>query len=417
MTGPERRREGGSPGRSAIGYALVVAAVWLGWEALKPPLVDRAPPAIGLRLAPGSPSVLRRAAEGELLAEEWDDAAYLADQSLARAPFNARALRVRGLAAARTGADRQADELLTLAGNWSLRDDPAHAWLVEQRLRQGSYASAFAHADTLARRRRDLEGRIFELFTVAAVQDSRAIPPLVGLLAAAPPWRGAYLTALQARADGDALLLNLGVALQSTAAPLSDLELSRIYRDWLKEGRVGAIAALRRELERPSPDAGVQNGDFSQPLARQLAPFGWSVRPAAGLAAEIIEDDLETGNPALRIDYDGYSRHTAASQLLLLGPGRYAFRTRFRRENESPASFEWILSCVQGGSPLMRQGLPAGGEEGGEWSRLEATVEVPDGCPAQRLVLAARPADSRSPLAAWFDDVAVRPLTTATPDE
>lgn len=416
MTGPERRSEGGSPGRAVVGYALVVAAVWLGWETLKAPLIDRAPPAIGLRLAPGSPSALRRAAEDELLAEEWDDAAYLSDQSLARAPFNARALRVRGLAAARTGADRQADELLTLAGNWSLRDDPAHAWLVEQRLRQGSYASAFAHADTLARRRRDLEGRIFELFTVAAVQDSRAIPPLVGLLAADPPWRGAYLANLQARADGDALLLNLGVALQSTAAPLSDLELSRIYRDWLAEGRIGAIAALRRELDRPSLVTGVQNGNFSQPLASQLAPFGWSVRPAAGLAAEIVDDDLQAGNAALRIDYDGYSRHTAASQLLLLGPGAYAFQTRFRRENESPASFEWIISCAQGGEPLMRQRLPAADEDGGRWSRLDAVAQVPEGCPAQRLVLAARPADRRSPLAIWFDDVTIRPLTAATPD-
>ncbi len=409
MARADRRSGAGSRGRSALGYALVAAAVWLGWEAFKVPVVDRAPPALGLRLSPGSPSVLQRAAEDELLAEEWDDAAFLADQSLSQAPFNARALRVRGLAAARTGSVEQADELLTLAGNWSLRDDPAHAWLVEHRLRQGSYASAFAHADTLVRRRRDLYDQVFDLFTTAAIQDPRAVPPLVRLLATNPPWRRSYFDALQHRSGGDALLLSLGAVLKTTSTPLTDLELSRIYHGWIQERRFSAVSALRHELGRPSLSTALQNGDFSQPLEDQFPPFGWTVGAAAGLVVQAIEDDLRPGDKALRVDYDGYGGADAASQLLLLVPGSYEFTARFRRENDSPASFEWVLSCVEGGAPLMRLRLPeGGGAEVDKWANLAATVTVPETCTAQRLVLAPRAADRRSPLAVWFDDIAFR---------
>lgn len=409
MARADRRSGSESRGRSALGYALVAAAVWLGWEALKVPVLDRAPPAIGLRLSPGSPSVLQRSAEEELLAEEWEDAAFLADQSLSRAPFNARALRVRGLAAARTGSVEQADQLLTLAGNWSLRDDPAHAWLVEHRLRQGSYASAFAHADTLARRRPDLNDQVFNLFTTAAIQDARAIQPLVRLLAANPPWRLSYFDALQRREDGDALLLSLGVALRATSAALTDFELTRIYQGWVRERRFPAIAALRHKLGRPSLTTEVQNGDFSQPLEDQLPPFGWTVGTAAGLVVEAMEDDLQPGEKALRVDYDGYGSTNAASQLLLLGAGSYEFTARFRRENDSLASFEWVLSCVEGGPPLLRLRLPEGaGAQIGKWVDLSATVIVPETCTAQRLVLAPRSADRRSPLAVWFDDIGFR---------
>lgn len=398
-----------SRGRSILGYALVAAAVWLGWEALKVPVIDRAPPALGLRLSPGSPSLLRRAAEDELLAQEWDDAAFLADQSLSEAPFNARALRVRGLAAARTGNLEQADELLTLAGNWSLRDDPAHAWLVEHRLRQGSYASAFAHADTLARRRRDLQEEVFNLFTTAAIQDPRATPHLVRLLAATPPWRRAYLDSLQRRDDGDALLLSLGVSLQSTSARLSDGELSQIFRSWAAERRFSAARLLRERLQRPPLEPAVQNGRFSEAADAQIQPFGWSFPASAGLVTQIIEDDLQEGNTALRVDHDGYTGRTVAVQLLLLSPGRYTLAGRYRPEIRSEASLEWALNCVEGGDSLILLRVPGVGRTPATgWSPLSGAVDVPLGCTAQYLVLSTRPSDRRSPLVMWFDDIEIR---------
>lgn len=403
---PEKRQSRRSGVQSALGYAVIAASVWLGWEALKAPFAERAPPEVALRLAPGSPEVLRRAAESELLAGETDDATFLAERSLAEAPFNARALRVLGLATARQGDVQRADDILTLAGNWSLRDDPAHAWLVEHRLRQGSYASAFAHADTLARRRPDLHEQTFDLFTTAVLLDSRAFAPVVGLVAANPPWRADYLKSLQQRPDGDAVLLNLSVSLQPTTNPLSDRELAVIYQGWVNEKRYEAVRALRTRLARPPIRQAVQNGNFSQPRVEQLAPFGWTFGTAAGLSAEIMEDEVSDRNPALRISYDGYGSARIAEQLILLEPGRYALTGRYRQENSSAASLEWVVTCVEGGPPLLRIRLPQGAEAGvGNWVVLSAAVTVPDRCTAQRLVLAPRAADRRSPLVVWFDDI------------
>src|SRR5690606_6261812 len=101
---------------------------------------------------------------------------------LRQSPFDVRALRVAGLVAARNGQDELANEVVTLAGNWSLRDDPAHAWLIEYRLRRGDDGSAFAHADTLVRRREDVRTQVFDLFTTAANSDPRSLPVLIDLL-------------------------------------------------------------------------------------------------------------------------------------------------------------------------------------------------------------------------------------------
>jgi hypothetical protein len=396
---------------SFLGYAVITMAVWLAWEVLKIPVVERAPPAIALRLAPTSPEALRRAAESELQGGRWDNAKDLADFSLARAPFNARALRTRGLATAKIGNEPLAEQMVTLAGNWSLRDDQAHAWLVEYRLRKGDYGSSFAHADTLARRRPDLYPQLFNLFTVAATMDEKAIPPLVGLLDLDPPWRGAYLRYLWDQADGDALLLTLAVSLQAGDTPLSDQELSRLYRWWAADRRYEAIRLLREQTRRPELAPILRNGDFSLASDKQIAPFGWSFGTASGLAAYIARDDIKADNQALRIEHDGYNATRAARQLQLLPTGRYTLSGRYRQEGESPAAFEWQLNCVEGGPSLFRLRVPSSGTKPtGEWTGFSTSWEVPDGCTAQQLDLMPRPTDRRAPLVMWFDDLVILPV-------
>lgn len=401
---PDRRRAG------AFTYVLIAAAVWLGWEVVKVPIMVRTPPAIAVRFAPDSPEVLRRAAEAELAAEEWDDAAFLASQSLAAAPFNARALRVLGLATAGRGDLESADPLLTLAGNWSLRDDPAHAWLVAHRLRQGDYGSAFAHADTLARRRNDLHPVVFNLFTTAATGDTRALPPLVGLLAADPPWRASYIDELQRNEQGDALLLGLGMALQTTRRPLTDSELSRIYLEWASERRYAAMRALRVRLQRPAMSTAIQNGEFTQQLTEQLLPFGWSLGTDAGLIAEVVPDDLDPDNQALRVGYEGYRSPPAAQQTLSLGTGDHRFVVNHRTEVGDAGSMAWTLNCVEGGPPLLKMELGATSGSAQAWSQSTTQFRVPANCTAQRLILIPQSADRRTRAVLWFDKVSIAPV-------
>lgn len=395
----------------AVPFALAVGAVVLAWQIALQPVVQRAPVEAAIRIAPGSPLVLRRAAEAELAAGRNDNAAALGRDALSRSPFDVRALRVVGLTEARAGRLDPADLLLTLAGNWSLRDDPAHAWLVEHRLRRGDYASAFAHADTLARRRTDTWPQVFRLFTVAAVEDPRRVlPVLVRLLAAKPPWRAAYLTNLHTSNESLQVGSNLVVLLQSSRTPLTTAELQQFYSLAMDMGQLEVVKAVRARLNRP-PIATLTNGDFGFPTAPE--PFQWSLIQKAGAAAEVMVDDIDGKDPALRVEYDGYSAASIARQRVFLEPGRYRFHAEARIEAGVPAErMAWILTCATGGggSVLSISAVPAASTPNGVWVTSAGDFSVPPVCKSQSLELRGLPLDRRTPMVVWFDRISIRPL-------
>lgn len=390
-------------------YGLIIGAIVLGWQMAIQPLMQRAPVEAAIRLAPGSPLVLRRAAESELAAGRIDNAAALSRDALVRSPFDVRALRVFGLTEARAGREDGADDILTLAGNWSLRDDPAHAWLVERRLRRGDYASSFAHADTLVRRREDIQPQVFRLFTVAGSEDpQRSVPVIASLLAAEPPWRGAYLSSLSRTPQELQLAASLAILLEAGRAPLTNDELQRLYSVLLGQGQIEAISNIRGRINRPPPGVAVTNGNFADEKAAH--PFQWQLFQKAGIVAEVVEDDLRPSNPALRVDYDGYAAGAVAQQLTSLAPGAYRFAAEVRTEVGDPATrLAWTLSCTTGGGPFAS--VPAGGPRGApnSWKTLAGQFVVPNNCPAQWLRLETRADDRRTSVVVWFDRVTVSP--------
>lgn len=393
---------------SAASYVLIAASVVLAWQIVIQPLLQRAPVGAAIRLAPTSPLVLRRAAESELAAGRTDNAAALSRDALGRAPFDVRALRVAGLAEAQEGREELADSLLTLAGNWSLRDDPAHAWLVQHRLKQGNYGSSFAHADTLARRREDVRPQIFRLFTLAGAKDpQRALPVIVGLLAAAPPWRWDYLGSLSENPQDLTVAIQLAIMLQSTPEPLSNNELKRLYNTLLSKRQYAALGAVRTQLNRPVRSA-VTNGGFADADAPE--PFQWRLAQEAGVVAEIVADDLRPDNPALRVDYDGYANASVAQQLTFLPAGAYRFTAETRIEAGDADRLAWTLVCVPGGREITAFSAGARASTRTAWTTLSAEFQIPANCPAQWLRLETRAGDHRSPVVVWFDRIAVSPL-------
>lgn len=370
------------------------------------PLVQRAPVGVAIRVAPGSPSALRRAAEAELEAERPENAASLGRDAMARSPFDVRALRVVGLTEAEAGRPEQANELLTLAGNWSLRDDPAHAWLVEYRLRRGDYASAFAHADTLVRRRENLYPQIFNLFTTAASQDSpRALPVLANLLAASPPWRTVYLSRLNESTEGLGVALNLAQLLQRSRTPFSDIELQRLYGALLERNQIDALKTARRILTRPASSPFVANGSFT--AARSPLPFQWELVQKAGAIAAIMPSDVAQSDPALRVEYDGYTAALIARQVTLLEPGSYRLSAESRVESGKPGErLAWTVTCDNATMALSAKAVPASSETG-DWATTVAEFSVPSNCPSQWLELRGVPLDYRAQMVVWFDRVSI----------
>jgi len=406
-------RAAGSGRRVSAGavasYGLVVGAVVLGWQIAIQPLMQRAPVEVAIRLASASPLVLRRAAEAELAADRVENAAALSQDALVRSPFDVRALRVFGLTQAKAGRENEADDILTLAGNWSLRDDPAHAWLVERRLRRGDYASAFAHADTLVRRRQDIQPQVFRLFNVAGREDpQRALPEIARLLTRRPPWRATYWVSITQNPEELPLAASMAILLEAGSAPLTTDELQYLYQNLLAIGQFQAITTVRAQINRPSPKDAVTNGEFADAAAPE--PFQWRLYPKAGIVAEIVADDLQPSNPALRVEYDGYATGVVAEQLTSLAPGSYRFSAEVRTETGTPGvRLAWSLSCATGGGAFAS--LPAGvpGAAADAWTNISRRVEVPANCPAQWLRLETRAADRRSQTAVWFDRIAISP--------
>ena len=386
-------------------YALTVGAVVLAWQIAIQPAMERLPVDLAVQVAPGSPMVLRRAAEEELIAGRPENAAYLGRESLGKAPFDVRALRIVGLTEAQADRLAAADDILTLAGNWSLRDDPAHAWLTQHRLRTGDYSSSFAHADTLVRRREDIRPMVFQLFTAAAVNDQeRVMPVLNRLVAARPPWRQAYLDSLYTTPEGFQVAASLAVMLQSGPAPLTNEELRQLYMQFLEKGQLPAVRQLRQQLNRPSASAGVTNGGFGDPSAPE--PFQWRLDQTAGVVAEIVPDDLRPSDPALRLEYDGFSPSRVAGQMIFLPPGRHVLSLQARTESGDPgALLNWTVTCTPGDLGILS--TPAAPDGATAWTRLSAEFTVPANCPAQWLRLETRAGDRRAPVVAWFDKVAV----------
>ncbi|MES2835247.1 MAG: hypothetical protein V4707_11115 [Pseudomonadota bacterium] len=389
-------------------YAVLILAVWAAWQIVCAPVLERAPPEIAIRISPTSPTVLRRAAEAELAARRFDNAENLARRALQAAPFDVRALSVIGMAIAERDRDT-ADEILTLAGNRSLRDDPTHAWLMQERLRRGDYASSFAHADTLARRRPDLQPGIFNLFRTAAREDPRSLRPLISLLSVSPPWRTTFFDSLYVDPQGGPVLAALAIGLQNTSGPLDDAELGRLYGYWLETHRVEAVRLVRDRIGRPSPNVLLTDGDFLE--SSPPGPFGWTLNQSPDFTAAVMNDDRRGGDSALRVDLQGIGGGRVAQQFMLLRPGAYRFSFEARSESEAAdTGLIWRIECIGGGRVMERRLDALAGN--GPWISFENSFVAPSGCEGQRLVLEAPPSERRGPQrVVWIDRIRIERQT------
>lgn len=360
--------------------------MWLAWQIILAALTPRLPPLLAVQLSPGSSEGLARAAEASMAAGNADDAAWFARRSLTLAPHNVTAMRTLALAEAETDPS-VAMELMTIAADWSLRDDIAHGWLFTERLKQGQVSTALAHADVLARRRPDAQPRLIEFLLTASAADPRLAVLVKERLEIRPPWRAAFFGAPAANDAQAAAKAQLAIALKTEGA-LDSPERAALYSALLAQERFVSLRQVRTALEPDSPY--ILNGGFDE--GEERGPFGWKLTPAPGWSIE-----LRSGpdGPALHLDYDGFSGGVALNQLLLLPEGR--FRLSWTAAGSAGDALEWHLTCVPGGTLL------AGASVGGRSNALD--FEVEQECSAQRLVLLGRRGERRRSLAAVVDDV------------
>lgn len=408
-----------SPGLGYGAVGLAVGLIWLGWQVVLVPLADRAPAEHAVRLSPGSAVVLAEASEAEWRAGRMDNADALARMALERAPFNLQALRVVGLVAGETGDRALADDLLTLAGNWSLRDDGSHSWLIDNRLRRGDYGSAFAHADTLVRRRTEVYPQVFDLFGTAMETDPRSVPFLAGELADDPPWRPAFINSLYQRDGGVALAAQLAMTMKDSDGRFSDAELQQLYQSLYSAGQIEALRQVRSALDRPAAGQALIDGRFEAESA--ILPFGWDLAVGAGYSVAVLADagpsdeakDKARPSGALRIGHNGQSRDVLARQITLLPPGRYRLLGRSRWEfGQSEMTFAWQLVCRGAARPAGEATFSAptatNSAVSPSWTPFSVEFQVPaEGCDSQSLQLVGENPGRRTDLVIWFSHLEI----------
>lgn len=394
------RRQAPAPtvkaGRIWTGFAATLIGLGLGMAIVVEAIAERGPLRAGLRLRPDSARLLAKDAELALAAGERERAADLAARALRNTPFTVRALRVLGLTIDQKGDSGRADSVITTAGNWSLRDGPAHLWLYHRRAVTGDFGGALAHADIVMRRREDLRTPISRTLAAAAAVEPRTWRPIARRLDSRPNWRGAFLAALLEEPGGRAASAALALALEGREGAYRPPEQAALFQALVRGRQFQVLGRLRSGLVTREPllDGGFERKDGGP-------PFAWSLRQAAGSSAQIVAAD---GGRVLETSWDGRSPAPVARQLLVLSPGAYVLSGRvWTNRPAAGAPLGWSLACADGPRFLVPEAAP----QAGGWRRFSVSFQVPaQDCDAQWLHLYGAGAAGGSGVTR-YDDLAI----------
>ena len=276
-----------------------------------------------------------------------------AETALAGDPVDARALRILGQVAHAGGDEARARALMGAAGHRSVQDSWAAHWLLKDAYDRKDYVRALHYADVLLRTRTQALQQVLPVLGRMA-ETPEAVDGLEQLLAANPPWRRAFFSALP-RAVTDArtpLRLLLAVRQTPDAPTLADI---REYVHLLVQHKLYELAYYAWLQFLPASQlagAGTLfNGGFE--LVPSGLPFDWSIRGGKGATAGIAARPDRPGERALLIALGpGRVDLAGAGQTLMLPPGVYRLQTRHRGELVGPRGLVWRIACADGGPPI-----------------------------------------------------------------
>lgn len=381
----------------------------------------QAEPDAALALWPWRAGSHLRLAETALAVNDDAGAAAQARRALEYDPLSARGFSLLGRAALARGDAARADVMMAAASRRSLRDAPSQAWIFARALERGDFPAAMAAYDVLMRRRPDLAERFSPPVHAAADGLVEARGALAARLALAPSWRSSFMAAYSRDSAQPAAVHALLSSLRTTAAPPTDPEIrayiDRLVRDRAYVAAYVAWAEHQPEAAGSGAGAGVSDGGFERDGLR-LAPFGWTLTTGDGASAQRAALPGGDGFGLQAAVSGGLARRTIAEQMMVLPRGEHRLGGRARLESGDPdGRLVWTVRC-EGDVRVLLAEVEAPDGALGAWASLDAAVVVPEGCPAQRLRLEARPGTSLAPASVLFDDIHVsRPAAGAAPGD
>ena len=314
-------------------------------------------------------------------------AALAAPSAKARqAPLSSYPFALKALMAQRQGRREEAERLMLRALRLEPRSSAIRTWVMNRSFVDGRLTDAVSHAAVL-----------YEI-------DPSVTPLVSKLLATVSQWpepRGLVVKKLAGtpymldvvRAAKDAGLhrrhtLQLLSARGNERVQGVEQERVKLLEQFIAEGdHAGAYAAWQSFLPPGSARAaGIYDGGFSG--LPGPAPFNWTLTRNDHVQAEPVPSGLPAPAKALAVRKFSADPATAASQALLLAPGRYRLSYVARREGTGAGSppFEWKMVCGSTNASLAR--LPLGASPGETWTRRAEVLDVPASCPMSILQLA-----------------------------
>jgi hypothetical protein len=432
MPGFEFPRANGSaiaarPNRLRITLFALLALV-LVWQILSRSLVAYLAPAApedALFLRSGDPVALVSVADRELNFTDKDKTTTAGqsgaaskplgqlrnrvETALAADPLNARAYRLLGQLAEREQANPRAAKLMLAATRHSLHESIAVDWMMRKSFENKDYPATAFYADALLRTYPPfMEFALPILGRMAENKDAKG--EIEKLLAANPPWRSRFFSALGGAITDARTPLDLFLSLKDTAAPPTAADLGD-YLYFLIQHKLYELAYYTwlqfLPVEQLESTGFLFNGSFETKPSGLL--FDWAMPPGVGLTLDIAPRPEATDKHALFLEFgQGRVDFPGVSQTVMLPPGAYRFNGSFKGEVVGRRGLQWSISCMGGAaigaSQMFLGAFPA-------WRDFEFAFTVPEsGCRAQaaRLVLAARSASEQLVSGSiWFDELSI----------
>lgn len=329
---------------------------------------------------------------------------------LVKDPMSAHAYRILGQVASKEGDDVQAERFMKEAVKRSMRETIAVHWLLRRAIETQDYTTAAKHLDIFLRTDPQLLEAVLPSFAqvAEAPEGSAAVKDI---LARNPAWRRNVLWFLPTAVRDARTPLDLLMYLKRTPHPPTTPEI-QAYLSFLIGKKLYDLAYDTWLQFLPDEQLGaagnVFNGRFQFPLSG-LA-FDWNIAARSGVTAEVVplvEAKGATGaagGRALLIEFSsGQVDFPGVTQTVMLRPGAYTFKGRFKGTLAGRRGLKWSVACLEkpavriGESQMMLSGsstwqafsFPVGvavGAEGGECRAQMVKLDLDARSNSERLV-------------------------------
>jgi tetratricopeptide (TPR) repeat protein len=397
--------------------ALVLAVLaFLAWRVLGLGMADhyaRSDPERALAWRSDHPEALLKSALRHVVAKDWPAAKAAAERALKVRPIDGRPLRVLAQVAEQDGDKARALMLYRQAAKLAPRDLPTRAWLLQHALERRDAQEAATQMDALLRLQPELLEQLQPQANLLAVTPA-ARGALLNTLAAAPPWRAAFLAGLARAAYPVDAIAPFFAALKHTPdTPMTEIDpwIARLRNE--NRALQAYVTWVNRIPESQRQALGnVFDGGFEIAQEEQPGAFAWQTPALAGATAYWSANRGTVGENSYVVEFEGRRTPFAhLNQALVLPPGDWQLSWRAKGVRvDSPRGLIWQLQCDVTGN-VLAESAPMMGHF--EWREQTLAFSVPPGCEGQQLVLripARIPAETVINGTLWLDAVAITPV-------